>query len=120
MTKSEEFFRHSGFGIDSDFGFRISALFFGFFLIRQVLQILLDLRAIFFWIPVVARLSDRVAVALRQALVLAVAFLILTWQSSAEAAALDAIAIAGAAVGVVGAVAFLIALILSLALLLVL
>src|SRR5258705_2650216 len=108
MTKSEETFGHSDFGIDSDFWFRISSLFSCLFLIRQVLQILLDLRAVFFRIRFISRLRDRIPIPQRQSLILPIALGIFIRQRRAEAAALDAVAIAGAATGIVRPVALLI------------
>src|SRR5205823_2201643 len=90
----------------------------GFVLIRQILQILLNLRAIFFRILFVPRLRNRIAIALWQALILPVIFGIFVWQRCAEAPALNAVSIARAAIGIVGPIALLrLALTLTLALL---
>src|SRR5437868_14524536 len=80
---------------------------FGFVLIRQILQILLDLRAIFFRILFISRLRNRIAIPLRQALILPIILRIFIWQRRTEAPALDAISIARAAIGIVGPIAFL-------------
>src|SRR5881392_3018250 len=99
MTKPETVARHSGFGIDSDFGFRISS--FRLILISQVFQVLLDLGPVFFGIFFAARLSEGVAVALGEGLVCAVVALLVVGGGAGEAAALDALAVAGAFVGIV-------------------
>src|SRR5258706_5197908 len=112
MTKSKSAFGHSKLGIHSTFGFRISSFHWTWtllpriLLIRQILQILLHLRPIFFRILFVPRLRNRVAIPLRQALILAVIFGILVLQRCTEAPALNAISIAGAAIGIVGPIAF--------------
>src|SRR3954466_4829005 len=110
MTKSEGMIRHSGFGIDSDFGFRVSSFSFAVILICEILQVLLDLGAVFFGVFFVAGLGDGVAVALGEAGVLAVGGFFTIRGSAGEAAALDALAVAGAFAGIVGAVALAFAL----------
>src|SRR5258706_6671734 len=113
MTKSKSAFGHSKMGIHSSFGFRISSFHWTWtllpriLLIRQILQILLDLRAVFFRILFVPRLRNRIAIPLRQALILPIIFRIFIRQRGAEASALNAISIAGAAIGIVGPIAFL-------------
>src|SRR5258706_2004343 len=107
MTKSKSAFGHSKLGIHSTFGFRISSFHWTWtllpriLLIRQILQILLDLRAIFFRILFISRLRDGIAIPLRQALILAVIFGILVWQRRAKAPALNAVSIPGAAIWIV-------------------
>src|SRR6266850_114303 len=108
MTKSEETFGHSDFGIDSDFWFRISSLFSCLFLIRQILQILLDLRAVFFRILFISRLRDRIPIPQWQSLVLPIALAIFARQCRAETSTLDAVSIACTAIRIIWPIALLI------------
>src|SRR6185503_20792405 len=111
MTNDEIRRRFSSFEIRHSLVIGISDFVISFpsiFLIRQVLQILLDLRAVLLRIFVIARLRDRIAIALRQRLVLAVAVFIFARQCSREAAALDAVAIAGALIRIIGSISLLV------------
>src|SRR4051812_5952702 len=110
MTKCEGMIRRWSLRIDSDFGFGVSSVSFAVILICQILQVLLDLSAVFFGVFFAARLGDGVAVALGEGLVGAVVALLVVGGRAGKAAALDAVALAGAFVGIVGAVALTFAL----------
>src|SRR5688500_18935409 len=72
---------------------------FRLFLIRQVLEVLLNLRAVLLRVLFVPRLGDGIPIALRKGLILPIGFGIFIWKSRGETAALDAVALAGAAAG---------------------